>query len=111
MHGIFGYEADREPPFQTGDVGMIPFIVGVTLSGKVARKVDGIVLAPLDDTVLAHLSAAPWQRSVSGPTTDPLPVDGFDYGKWYLQSLDGRLGKPRLILAPDAVPEGWGGPN
>jgi protease-4 len=69
------------------------------------------LLAPVEDGYARLAAAAPW-RSVPEPPA-AMQGDGgdFDYARWYLESLDGRLGKPRCVLAPDVLPEGWGLPD
>ena len=59
-------------------------------------------------SLFARLAAvAPGEASAE----TPLDPGAFDYTTWYLQSLDGRMGQPRVILPPDVLPVGWGQPN
>jgi ClpP class serine protease len=73
------------------------------------------VLAPVD-AALAHVAGTPpWQAwpgdQEAVASEAPLAPELFNYARWYLRSLDGCLGEPRVIVAPDILPEGWGLPD
>jgi protease-4 len=69
------------------------------------------VLAPVEDAYARLAAAAPWRSQPELPPGEAMALEDFDYARWYLESLDGRLGRPRAILAPEVLPEGWGRPE
>jgi len=39
------------------------------------------------------------------------PLEAADYGRWYLEALGQRMGRPAMVLPPEHLPTGWSMPE
>lgn len=60
--------------------------------------------APTGDLPPAAALVGPQARLAADP-------DSYDPATWYLRSLDGAMGRPRVAVTPADLPAGWGRPD
>jgi protease-4 len=86
-----------------------PFGLGARVHRAVDRLAAMTPMLPGDEAAVAFLPSA---ATLVGPdarlAADP---DSFDAATWYLRSLDGAMGRPRMAVTPADLPAGWGRPD